>query len=275
MSELDDLVSVAHEAARRAGDVLLRTFGNRAALDVRYKQGVDVVTQADLAAEDAIRSFFASETPHIRIVGEESGGTPDESGYTWVVDPLDGTMNYSHGYPFFSVSIGLVDARPGARKDDRPRAVAGCVHGPALRETFLATIERGTTLNGDPVRVSPVASLGESLLSTGFPYVYDYEGEFAHHLACFGAFVRASHGVRRDGSAALDMGYVAMGRYECYYEKGIKPWDVAAGLCLVEAAGGRATDYTGRYPDLDGGRFIVTNGAIHDAVLELIRRHFP
>src|SRR5918999_1086275 len=254
------MLNFAIQTARDAGRVLAEKFGR--ALQVSNKGDIDLVTEADLAAERLIVERVRSYPPRHALLTEESGdvlalGGPDAE-YKWVIDPLDGTTNYAHGYPVFCVSVAL---------EHRGRIVVGVVHDPLRDETFAAERGAGATLNARPVRVSATDELNRALLCTGFPYDVRERDQFARH---FHNFIMSAQGVRRDGSAALDLAYVAAGRFEGFWEEGLRPWDVAAGVLLVEEAGGRVTHYDGKPFHIYKPPIAVSNGLVHDAMLAVL-----
>jgi myo-inositol-1(or 4)-monophosphatase len=198
------------------------------------------VTQVDKLCEKTVFKILKAKFPSHGLWGEESGGGPKKKGYTWVVDPLDGTTNYTHRFPFFCCSVALL-------KDGRP--IAACVFDPMRRECFAAEKDGGATLNGKPIRVSAVPNLSHSLLVTGFGYQVHQTG---YNLENFKRFILKSQGVRRDGSAALDLCYVACGRFEGFWERGIQAWDMAAGTLIAREAGAVVTDMSGHASHIGG-----------------------
>ena len=251
MGELE----VAIAAAKAAGEVLSSGFGQRQ--EVRYKGEVDLVTEADEKAEQEIKDALQGAFPTYGILTEESGKLPGESDSRWIVDPLDGTTNYAHGLPIFAVSIAL--ERAG-------EVVLGVVHDPMARETYAAERGGGATLDGQPIQVSDIDELIRALLATGFPYDRD---DILGTLDLFGKFAVLTQSMRRLGSAALDVCYVAAGRLDGYYERGIHAWDIAAGSVILEEAGGKATDYQGRDLDLAGGEVVASNGLLHPSLVSV------
>lgn len=249
---LERAVAVAIEAARESGAQLLEEF--RRPQEFRYKDEVDIVTQADVRSEREITSRLRREFPGHLIIGEElgeQGATSGEHRYRWYVDPLDGTTNFAHGFPVFAVSLGLLDGGTPA---------AGVVYNPILDEMFTAIRGSGARMNGKPIHVSPVKRLGESLLGTGFP---TRKRSSNPNIRYYWEYTLRSHGVRRAGAAALDLCSVACGRFEAFWEFGLKPWDTAAAMLIVEEAGGRVSDFEEK-PYHPGGREIVaSNGHIH------------
>jgi myo-inositol-1(or 4)-monophosphatase len=247
-------LEVAIAAARAAGEVLRSGFGRPQ--PVQYKRQVDLLTQADQQAEQKIKEVLRDAFPAHGILAEEGEALAGESGSRWIVDPLDGTTNYAHGLPIFGVSVAL--ERAG-------EVVLGVVHDPMEQETYAA--ERGgggATLNGEDIRVSDTDELIRALLATGFPYD---RSDMADVLDLFGRFAVLTQSMRRLGSAALDLCYVAAGRLDGYYERGIKAWDIAAGVLILEEAGGKATDYRGRELDHEGGEVVASNGILHPALI--------
>jgi myo-inositol-1(or 4)-monophosphatase len=256
------MLDFAIQTAREAGRVLVEKFGR--ALRVTNKGDIDLVTEADIAAERLIVERIRSYHPRHAILTEESGDVVSlgdaGSGYKWIIDPLDGTTNYAHGYPVFCVSIAL---------EHEGRVVVGVVYDPTRDELFAAERGGGATLNGRILRVSETNELNGALLCTGFPYDVRDRGDFARH---FRNFIMRAQSVRRDGSAALDLAYVAAGRFDGFYEEGLRPWDVAAGVLLVEEAGGRVTHYDGSLFRVYTPPIAASNGLIHEAMLEILRQ---
>ena len=246
---------VAVAAAKAAGEILRSGFGQRQ--EVRYKGEVDLVTEADEKAEQKIQATLQEAFPVYAILTEESGRVPGEGDSRWIVDPLDGTTNYAHGLPFFSVSVAL--ERAG-------EVVLGVVHDPMAQETYAAERGNGATLNGRSIEVSDTDELIRALLATGFPYDRD---DVSATLDLFGRFAVLTQSMRRLGSAALDMCYVAAGRLDGYYERGVQAWDIAAGSVILEEAGGKATDYRGRQLDLEGREVVASNGLLHPALVDV------
>ena len=225
---------------------------------ITYKGEVDLVTEIDEEAERVIREILLEAFPAYGMLAEEGGALVGEEDARWIVDPLDGTTNYAHHLPIFAVSIGL----------ERSSAVVlGVVHDPIGEETFVAEQGRGATLNGEPIKVSDTDELIRALIATGFPYD---RAEMPEALELFGRFAATTRGMRRLGSAALDLCYVASGRIDGYYERGIWPWDLAAGSVILEEAGGKLTNYRGGVLDLDGREIVASNGRLHPSIMRLI-----
>jgi myo-inositol-1(or 4)-monophosphatase len=254
------LMPVLERALDEAGEILIRHRG--ALTSVEHKRSdIDLVTIADRESEACVRAIIAGCFPGHAILGEEDGGdrTPVADGYRWIVDPLDGTTNYAHGFPLFAVSIGV---------ELRGQMVAAGVFNPFHRERYLAERGAGATLNGKKIKVSAAEQLSTSLLVTGFPY--DRRERLEHYLAYWRAFLMRSQGVLRLGSAALDLCSVAAGRLDGFWEEHLGPWDSAAGWLMIEEAGGRITDHRGGPFSPFGSELLATNGKIHDACLALI-----
>lgn len=249
--------------ARAGGRVLLDHWERRGSFAVREKGRNDFVTVADRAAEDAIVRIVRSRFPDHAIIAEESSPDATSVGYRWYIDPLDGTTNYIHGYPLFGVSVGLADAK-GMR--------AAVVFDPVRDEMFTAARGQGAFLNGRPMRVTRPGRLASALLVTGIPF--RSLDRLEEYLATFRSFITGSAGIRRDGSAALDLAYVACGRYDGLWEMGLPSWDVAAGSLLVGEAGGVVTDFHGRPGYVDSGDIIAASPDIHPAMLRIVRDAF-
>jgi myo-inositol-1(or 4)-monophosphatase len=251
------MLDFAIDTARRAGLLLLSMFeGQR---DVRLKSAFELVTDADHASEALVVSAIGRQYPDHAIVAEESGGAPAESGYTWLIDPLDGTNNYAHGLPVFSVSLALL--RDGA-------LLLGVIYDPTCDELFAAERGQGARCNGRRIRVSQNQTLAASLLATGFPY--DYATNPDNNAREFTTLAGRVQGVRRLGSAALDLAYVAMGRFDAFWELRLQPWDSAAGALLVSEAGGRVTDWRGGEWNPWSDRLLASNGHIHDELGQIL-----
>jgi myo-inositol-1(or 4)-monophosphatase len=253
-----EAVRVAAEAARKAGKVLREGFERPT--DVARKSPRELVTAQDRASEDVIVRAILDAFPHDAILAEEGAFREGSSGRVWIVDPLDGTNNYAHGYPFFSVAIAVEEA--GA-------PVAGVVYDPLRDEMFVAERGGGATLNGRPLRVTTTDSLADSLVATGFPYGRSERTE--NNLANLNRFILAVRGIRRAGSAELDLSYVACGRLDGYWELGLRAWDVAAGGLIVREAGGVVTNFEGSGWDHRRGDVVASNGRIHAEMLSHIR----
>ena len=261
MDECAAVVALAERLARSAGALQRERYEGE--IRVRTKSAsIDLVTEVDDACEKLIVDALGAERPGDAILAEEGGGADrEDASWRWIIDPLDGTTNYAHGYPRFCVSIGV-------ERDGVP--TVGVVYDPLLDELFSAVSGRGASLNGRPLRVSQETDLGRSLLATGF--AYDVRRSLRDNLDHFAHFVKAARGIRRDGSAALDLCYVAAGRLDGFWELKLHAWDVAAGRVLVEEAGGRTSDFSGGPAPRSGREMLASNGAVHDAMLELLAR---
>lgn len=257
------MIALAEEAARQAGEVLRSHFG-RSELGVKRKARADYVTDVDRRAEEVIRELLEREVPEHSLLLEESGASGSGSDYQWIVDPLDGTTNYLHRYGFFSVSIAL---------RHRTNVILGVVYDPLRGEMFSAEAGEPARLNGVDIHCSDQASLDDALICTGFPF--RSRDRIDAYLACFREVFLASGGMRRDGSAALDLAYVAAGRFDAFWELDLKPWDIAAGSLIVEQARGRVSDLRGGTSDLEQGWILASNGRIHEALVALTAKAFP
>ena len=244
-------LDAAIEIAQEAGHILVEELSQP--LDIGYKgDEVDLVTQADKRSEQAIVARLTKYFPDHAIAAEEGTGKDSDSDFRWHVDPLDGTTNFAHGYPCFCVSIALAQ---------RDTLLAAVVFNPVHDELFTAARGQGATFNGKKMHVSRIATLSTSLLCTGFPV---RNRKASPNLQYYGDFTQRSHGVRRDGSAALDLACVAAGRFDGFWEFGLKPWDTAAGVLLIEEAGGKVSDFAGNPYQLGGPVMLATNRLIHD-----------
>jgi myo-inositol-1(or 4)-monophosphatase len=259
-----DLVWVprASAIAEEAG-VRLREFFSQG-VETEYKGGVDLVTVADRTSEKLIRERLTAAFPEHGIFGEEGTRERLASEFRWYVDPLDGTTNFAHGFPQFCVSLGLEQRPAGISPDQDGTLVAAVIYDPMRNELFTAERGQGAWLNGKPMRVSHVAELGEALIATGFPSRKRHDSPNIHF---YQEFTMRSHGVRRAGSAALDLAYTACGRFDAFWEFKLNPWDTAAGILLVEEAGGRASDFSGNKFQLDSREILASNGLIHAELL--------
>ena len=257
-----DYLEAAIEIAQEAGKILLEEFDRPA--QITYKGDVDLLTQADQRSEQAIVARLNKYFPQHAIAAEEGTGHESSSEFRWHVDPLDGTTNFAHGYPCFSISIALAQ---------RDALLVAVVYNPFYDELFAAGRGAGATLNGKRIYVSKVSTLATSLLCTGFPVHKRLANPNIHY---YWDFTLRSHGVRRDGSAALDLACVAAGRFDGFWEFGLKPWDTAAGVLLIEEAGGKVSDFAGEPYRLGGPMILATNGTIHEEMravaLEISKR---
>ncbi|MGA9526883.1 MAG: inositol monophosphatase family protein [Terriglobales bacterium] len=254
------LRSTMESIAREAGKLLMEHFRHR--VKIEYKGDVDLVTVADRESEALILKGIREHFPTHDVMGEEGTRIETGSDYKWYVDPLDGTTNFAHSYPVFCVSLAV---------EYKGERIAGVIYDPTRDELFAAEKGSGAKLNGEPIRVSSVAKLGESLTGTGFPSHKRHKNPniyFYHHLTL------RSHGVRRAGSAALDLCNVAAGRYDGFWEFNLNPWDTAAGVLIVEEAGGRVTDFSGGPFQIASRETLASNGLVHNALLHEFREIF-
>lgn len=259
-------VWVAVRAARTGADIVQTGFFQP--LDTEMKSAVDPVTQIDEHAETAIRDVIRTYFPDDAVLGEEGGGGDWRTGRVWIVDPLDGTVNYVHRIPQVAISVALWD-------DAEP--LVGVIIDAARNDEFIAARGEGASMNGEEIHVSETPTLEDSVLVTGFPY--DRREHAAAYLKVVEEVMKRSRGTRRMGAAALDLAWVACGRYDAYWEHGgphgVKPWDVAAGSLLVTESGGRFTDHDGEINRLDSPAHIASNGKVHEELREIVKRTMP
>jgi myo-inositol-1(or 4)-monophosphatase len=258
------MIELAIRAAREAG-VILQDYAARG-FQIEHKGRINLVTEADLASERHIKRLIASHYPTHRILAEESGvmahgeSSDDYCQFLWIIDPLDGTTNFSHGFPCYAVSIGV---------EHRGEMIAGVIYDPSRDELFAAERRGGASLNGQKIRVSDVEHLEKALIVSGFPY--DVRERVDEYLPAWREFLKRAQGVRRFGAAAIDMAYVAVGRLDGFWEFGLNPWDTAAGWIIIEEAGGRVTKMDGSPFDNYTPSLLCTNGKIHDEMLAVLR----
>jgi myo-inositol-1(or 4)-monophosphatase len=259
----EQLVETAVESVKKAGAVLLDYHRKLATLQIEAKGMFDYVTEADLAAQEAIVNLIHSRHPDHDILAEEDARKPGENLHRWLVDPLDGTTNFIHGFPVFAVSVAL---------EYRGYVVLGAVYDPSRKELFFAQEGRGASLNGRSIRVSSRLTQNEALVATAFPW--RERALLSRYLEAFTRVFTKVSDIRRGGSAALDLAYVACGRCEGFWELGLSPWDIAAGHLLVKEAGGHITDFTGRENHIWVGDVIAGNPSMHDFLLGIIQEVF-
>ncbi|MBM4327761.1 MAG: inositol monophosphatase [Deltaproteobacteria bacterium] len=256
-----DLLPFLEDVSRRAGDLILSY--HRGEFHVNSKNlassGIDIVTDADLASEELILKAINKEFPDHDVITEETEVRSKGSRWKWLVDPLDGTVNFAHGYPCFSVSIALMEG---------DELLAGIVRDPLRDESFCSLRGGSAFLNGNLIRVSQAQSLNRTLVATGFPY--DRAVAPDNNVAEFSRVVTQVQGLRRGGSAAMDLAYVACGRLDAFWELKLKPWDMAAGMLLVQEAGGKITDRHGSPTGVETASIVASNGLVHDLLLELL-----
>jgi myo-inositol-1(or 4)-monophosphatase len=261
-SHTPSFLDVAVRAARAGGRVLRRYYAGR--FRVEFKGELNLVTEADREAERAVLGIIRRAFPDHRFLAEESGGPSvrdNETPYKWIVDPLDGTTNFAHTYPMFCVSVAL-EARGEIR--------LGAVYDPVRRELFSAERGRGAQLNGRPIAVSRTDALDRALLVTGF--AYNVRRVSDNNLNHFSNFILSAQGVRRSGTAALDLCYVASGRFDGFWELNLSPWDTAAGTLIATEAGAMITDFGGKPFDIYQKQILATNGRIHGEMMEVLRK---
>jgi myo-inositol-1(or 4)-monophosphatase len=256
--DIAKFLSAAWQAADAAGEIIRTSWHQPRSID--YKGPIDLVTSTDRAAEHAIVTVLQREFPaHSILAEEETEITGAASEHRWIIDPLDGTTNFAHRYPQISISIAL---------ECSGEIILGLVYDPLRRECFRAVKAQGATLNGDPIRISAVNELDKALLATGFPYDRRDHADF--YLSFFKAFLTCCQGIRRDGSAALDLCYVAAGRLDGFWELKLKPWDIAAGALIVNEAGGSLSDFSGKAFSIHGNETLASNGLIHDEMVQVL-----
>jgi myo-inositol-1(or 4)-monophosphatase len=258
--EIGELASIARRAAQAGGMQLRQHFGRLERIAEKGRAG-DLVTNADTAAEAAVLELLGRESPGVAILAEESGSRPAQPGASqdlqWCVDPLDGTTNYAHGYPLFATSVGLLW---------RGQPLLGAMAVPRMDELFWAAPGHGCWCDQQPLQVTGCDDLRDALLVTGF--AYDRQQRLDNNYAEFAWFTHRTHGVRRGGAAAVDLAYVAAGRLDGYWERGLSPWDLAAGVVLVEQAGGVVSSYDGSPLQLSSGRLIACAPGLHQSLIE-------
>ena len=254
----DRLLNFAIQTARDAGHLLVQRLG---AAQVSNKGDIDLVTEADIAAEELIIERIRSYYPQHSILAEESGesvSVEQPGQWKWVIDPLDGTTNYAHGYPCFCVSIAV---------EFQGALQIGVVYDPMRDEMFAAERGLGATLNGRTIKVSDVQDLSRAMVCTGFPYNVRERPDFAREFA---RFTMEAQAVRRDGSAAIDLAYVACGRFDGFWEDGLNPWDMAAGVLLIEEAGGRVSNYHNQPLNIYTKQVLTSNGLVHEQMMRVL-----
>ncbi len=255
-----DMLNVAIQTAEGAGAILMEHFGKISSYK-RKSTPIDLLTIADTQSEDFILSEIKTTFPDHHIIAEESAVVANDSDYRWVIDPLDGTTNFVHSLPIFAVSIGL---------QYKNETIVGAVYNPAADKCFWAEKNGGAFINGDEIYVTSTNTLSNSLLVTGFPYTHDDRWNKGFDL--FKSLYGKTQGVRRLGAAALDFCFVAMGRFEGFWEFGLAPWDVCAGGLIVKEAGGKVSDWDDSPMPFSGNRVLATNGHIHGEMLEVLSK---
>ncbi|MFO1463947.1 MAG: inositol monophosphatase family protein [bacterium] len=254
---MSEFTEIAAQACRLAGQLQLE--GLKRARQIEFKGSINLVTDVDKACEKEIVDLLQGKFPDHDILAEEGSGRRKDSEYKWVIDPLDGTTNYAHGYRLFCISIAL---------ERRGEIVVGAVYEPNRDEMFLAEKGSGAALNGERIRVSEVADLNHAMLATGF--AYNVREAKNNNLDHFENFLMKAQAIRRDGVAAIDLCYVADGRYDGFWELNLFPWDVAAGLLMIQEAGGKVTDFRGRPFDIYAKEICASNGKLHEAMVAVL-----
>jgi len=255
----DDLQALAIQAVRESGKIQQEWL--RKDKRIELKGAINLVTEVDRRSEQRIIEIIKKAFPEHNILTEETPMPELSSPYRWIIDPLDGTTNYAHGYPCFCTSIAL---------ESEGKIVLGAIYDPLLDELFLAQKGKGAFLNNERITVSATDQLTNALICTGFPY--DLRESRENNLDHFTHFIMEARAIRRDGSAALDLCYVAAGRFDGFWELKLQPWDVVAGKLLVEEAGGRVTDFRGDQLDIHGQQILASNGRIHEEMIRVLRK---
>ena len=251
--------TVAIDAARQAGAILTQYAKN--GFRIEHKDALNLVTDADTHSEQAVVDAIGRTFPDHEILAEERGQAGNKSAFKWIIDPLDGTTNFAHGFPAYAVSIGV---------EYQGRCILGVVFDPTRQELFVGEAGGGATLNGKPIRVSPTPKLDGALLVTGF--AYDIRVSKQNNLDHFANFALRAQGMRRMGAAAIDLCYVACGRFDGFWELKLNPWDTAAGSLMVAEAGGRMSDFRGEPFSIYGIELVASNGLIHHEMVEVLNR---
>jgi myo-inositol-1(or 4)-monophosphatase len=255
---MDRVLEFAVQLAFESGRIQKGRF--QESHSIYHKGEINIVTEVDLECQERIMSLIGTHFPGDRIISEEKDNLFDGHGNRWIIDPLDGTTNYAHGYPFFCTSIAY---------EVEGRLVCGVVYNPIFDELFFAERGRGSYLNGQRLHVSSTGEMKQALLVTGFPY--DLATSSRNNIDHFVAFLYNAQAVRRDGSAALNLSYVAAGRFDAFWELKLNPWDTAAGLLMLTEAGGTATDFEGVPFDIYKGQIVASNGVLHEEMLRILR----
>ncbi len=258
------MLNLAIEAAREAGKYLKYNVGKVRNVETKKGEERNLVSEIDRGSEEKIIGMIKSRYPSHAILAEESGAEETAAEFKWIIDPLDGTTNYLHHVPIYCVTIAI---------EHKGEIIAGVVYDPNLDELFTAEKGSGAYLNGKRLRVSGTSELIDGLLVTGFPY--DIARNPDHAIERFVRLLLAAGGMRRLGSAALDLSYVTAGRFDGFWEVSLNPWDMAAGVLLVQEAGGRVTDFSGVGPNIYRRQVLATNGRLHEAILEILRTSEP
>jgi len=256
---MKDFIEIAKEACRISGEIQMANLKSARRID--FKGEINLVTETDHQCEKEIVSLIQGRCPSHDILAEEGSGARKDSEFKWIIDPLDGTTNFAHGYPLFCTSIAL---------EYRGEIVLGSVYEPNLKELFVAEKGAGATLNGEKIGVSKTTELKKALLSTGF--AYNVRETKDNNLNHFQNFILSAQAVRRDGVAAVDLCYTAAGRFDGFWELGLFPWDVAAGFLIVEEAGGQVTDFSGKPFGVYSKEILATNGRLQTSMMNILKK---
>lgn len=255
---MDDLLKFAIHCAKESGDIQKRYYEQNFA--IHHKGDINLVTEVDYLCQERIIDIIKKEFPDDEIISEEKTNTYDNEKNRWIIDPLDGTTNYAHGYPFFCTSVAY---------ENGGDIVAGVVYNPIFDELFYSKKGEGAYLNNNRLHVSKINALKDALLSTGFPY--DLVTNKNNNINNFIKFLYAAQAIRRDGSAALNLCYLACGRFDGFWELRLNPWDVAAGFLVVSESGGKITNFEGSPFDIYRDNIVASNGLIHNAMLDVLK----
>lgn len=258
------MIQTAIEAALEAGRFLKMSVGKFKHVERKEGQETNLVTEIDRRSEEIIITKIKQRYPHHDFLAEESGSHAVQSEYRWIIDPLDGTLNFTHGFPIFCVSLAL---------EVKGEIVLGVIYDPNMEELYSAEKGRGALLNNKPIRVSTTRTLIESMLVTGFPYTIRNNPDNA--VQHFNNFLMEAQAIRRLGSAALDLCYVAAGRFDGFWEVALNPWDMAGGVLILEEAGGKYTDFRGFPTDIYHKQLLVSNGVIHNQMVAVLKKGMP
>ena len=258
MNNPSDFLKFSIDVAKEAGKIQMSYFGNISALD-KKSTNIDLLTEADKKSEQYIIEKISSKFSEHSILSEEFGESDKSSNYKWVIDPLDGTTNFVHNLPIFAVSIGLVKNN---------KTISAVVYNPAADKCFYAEDKKGAYLNNKTINITSSVTLSDSLIATGFPYLHDDKYELSFEI--FKEFYGLTRGIRRLGAASLDLCFVAMGRFDGFYEFELKPWDICAGSLIVKEAGGIVTDWNNNKLCSSGIRILADNGKIHDEMVQVL-----
>ena len=258
MQDFSEYLDFTKQLALNSGKILSKHFGNIKSIN-KKSTNIDLVTNADLESEDFIVKTIQNKFPDHTIITEENQLKAKNSDFRWIIDPLDGTTNFVHNLPIFGVSIAL---------QYQNKTIIGVVYNPAVNKLFFASLNKGAYLNDKKISVSSSKTLNESLIVTGFPYLHDNKWEKSFSI--FKDFYSRTQGVRRLGAAALDLCFVAMGRFEGFYEFNLKPWDICAGSIIAEEAGAKVTDWNNKELPFSGERILATNGKIHQEMVTIL-----